>query len=312
MDSPDSTDLESTTTPFLLKLFCRTGTFHRFAQLPIHPSLSALTNTPNTSPDEFASTSSLPPHLAIHTHMAATLLELAHHIASLQPSALPSPAIGTRLSFRLIYPDTASGYSTRLPPDQAVPPRRFLCKDLGSLVLGEGGPGVDVQDGVGLDGDKHNDATTPAQQQQHPSFLPSSSLSAREISSAATKTLADAKFVVGDYLSVAVLPPDGATGAVAPASVAESGGRVGASRRIGSGLASAAAPGPGRRDSGFPLGPTRGRGRGWRGGSEREWEGASHGRGRERDHGLGFPEGEWRRGERLPEGPRAGRRGSRW
>jgi hypothetical protein len=40
MDSPNDTDSESTTTPFLLKLFYRNGTFHRFVH-PI-PTLSSL------------------------------------------------------------------------------------------------------------------------------------------------------------------------------------------------------------------------------------------------------------------------------
>ncbi|KAH8909977.1 hypothetical protein BR93DRAFT_976170 [Coniochaeta sp. PMI_546] len=267
MDSPHSTDRDSTT-PFLLKLFYRTGTFHR--------------------PDEFASTASLPPHLPIHTYMTTTLLELAHHIASLQPSALPSPAIGTRLSFRLIYPDTT--YTSRLPPDQSPPPR-YLAKDLGSLVLGEGGPGIDFDD---------------------PEDVTAGNTLVPEVS-AAGKTLTDAKFVVGDYLSVAVLPPDGSTGAVVPASGIETTGRA-----AGRGSASAiggVVPPPPRRDNGFPVGPSRG-GRGGRGGrfgrerEQREWEG----RGRDRDQGgHGFPEGEWRRGERLPDaGLRGGRRGSRW
>lgn len=246
--------------------------------------------------------------------MAATLLELAHHMGSLQPDALPSPAIGTRLSFRLIYPDTASGYpsssSSRLTaPDQAQPPRRFLSKDLGSLVLGEGGPGAGA--GAGGVGEDRGGADN-----SHDNGGGGDSYAVPP-SSAAAKTLADAKFVVGDYLSVAVLPPDRATGAVAPVSLLAESGRPPA-RRNGSGLAGAQPPPPGpggRRDNGFPVGPARGRGRGWRGGlGGREWDGGGgHGRGgRERDHGQSFPEGEWRRGERLPEGPRGGRRGSRW
>ncbi len=217
--------------------------------------------------------------------MTTTLLELAHHIASLQPSALPSPAVGTRLSFRLIYPDTAS--TSRLPPDQSPPPR-YLAKDLGSLVIGEGGPGIDA----GGPGDDAVAADAPE-------------------ASAAGKTLADAKFVVGDYLSVAVLPPDGSTGAVVPAAGFETGRAAG---RGPGGALGGVVPPPSRRDNGFPVGPARG-GRGRGGGGrfgrerEREWDG----RGRERDHGQSFPEGEWRRGERLPDaGPRGGRRGSRW
>jgi histone deacetylase complex subunit SAP18 len=120
--------------------------------------------------------------------------------------------------------------------------------------------------------------------------------------SAAAKTLADAKFVVGDYISVAVLPPDGSTGAVAPASGARA--ETGSAGRRGEG--GGVPPLLGRRVNGFVAGPARG---------GREGRGGRFGRGdRERTRdGYRFPEGEWRRGERLPEVMnRGGRRGPRW
>lgn len=284
MDSPPSPDRDSTTTPFLLKLFYRTGTFHR--------------------PDEFATTapSSLPTHLPIHAYPTTTLLELAHHIASLRPAALPSPAIGTRLSFRLIYPDAAAppAPSRLLPPDQSsAPPPRYLAKDLGSLVLGyEDGRAVKVGNGDD-DEDMLNDDDENNGNAQPP-----------EVSPAGNKTLADAKFVVGDYLSVAVLPPDGSTGAVAPAVVVEtSSNRPTGTRGFSTGVAPP--PGPvrgGGRERGALGGGRFGRER------EREWDGRGGRDHRDRGHGS-FPEGEWRRGERLPDaGPRGGSRRapSRW
>ncbi|KAB5558016.1 Sin3 associated polypeptide p18 [Coniochaeta sp. 2T2.1] len=279
---PPSPDRPRDPTPFLLKLFYRTGTFHR--------------------PDEFTTPTSLPPHLNLHIYPTTTLLELSHLLASALPSTVPSPAIGTRLSFRLIYPDAS--YVSRPPPplqttssDYAAPPQRFLAKDLGSLVLGEGGPGV----GIDLGGDGLEDGAL------------TEGRSKEEMSSAAGKTLAEAKFVVGDYLSVAVLPPDEGTGAVVPAV-----GRVEVGRGPGG-----VVPAPVRNGAG-PLGVGRGGG-GWGrggggggggrfgGGGGREWD-AGRG-GRDRD-GVRLPEGEWRRGERLPDGGGGGsgrgRRGGRW
>ncbi|KAB5570713.1 Sin3 associated polypeptide p18-domain-containing protein [Coniochaeta sp. 2T2.1] len=274
MTSP-SPDRPRDPTPFLLKLFYRIGTFHR--------------------PDEFTTPTSLPPHLNLHIYPTTTLLELSHLLASALPSALPSPAVGTRLSFRLIYPDAS--YVSRPPPPTSsdaahlLLPQRFLAKDLGSLVLGEGGPGV----GTDLEGDGGEGDVAMMDGKGK-----------EEKSSAAGKTLAEAKFVVGDYLSVAVLPPDEGTGAVVPAA-----GRVEVGRGPG-GVVSAlvrngAGPhGVGRGGGGWG----RGGGGGGRFGGGREWD-AGRG-GRDRD-GVRFPEGEWRRGERLPDGGSGGGgRGRRW
>ncbi|KAL2024411.1 hypothetical protein VTK56DRAFT_8222 [Thermocarpiscus australiensis] len=229
MSSPGLTRHE--TPPFLVKLFYRTGAFHR--------------------PDEF-STGSLPPHLAIHTWKDCTLTELSHHILDASPSILPDPAIGTRLAFRLIYADTRARID--LPP-------RYVAKDLGSVVLGEGGPGAGPDEGV-LEDDSNDGA----------------------------KTLADARFMTGDYVSCAILPPNELTGDVTPASSARTGRGAGVGEARG--IAPPPPPPPPRqRDRGPPGGF---RGRGFRGG----------GRYLDRDQPSGWgggriPEGEWRRGEAL-------------
>ncbi|KAI0481056.1 Sin3 associated polypeptide p18-domain-containing protein [Xylariaceae sp. FL0804] len=262
------------TPPFMLQLFYRTGAFHR--------------------PDEF-SAAPLPSHLELHTWPDCTLSELAHGIAASSPSLLPDPAIGTRLAFRLIFPDTRSGSSGPGPHSRRHQHRRqqsstvprYMIRELGSVVLGEGGQGLDPDDADAVMADQHghNDDRDDA---------------------AAGKTLADARFVVGDYVSVAILPPL-PDGAVAPASSARSGRGHGAGElRNPVGRAPGA---PRERDPGTNgAGESYGRlsrdgrdGRGPRGG------GGPDGFGRGRSSGGGsMPMGEWRRGEQLPDPPHNG------
>ncbi|KAK5997467.1 hypothetical protein PT974_02828 [Cladobotryum mycophilum] len=113
------------TAPFLVKLFHRNGAFHR--------------------PEEFASPS-LPPHILVYTWSSCTLKELALELAASKPSVLQIPTIGTRLAFQLVCPDLrgTSATSTSHP--------RFAVKDLGSIVIGEGGPGIDDSDDGSFDG----------------------------------------------------------------------------------------------------------------------------------------------------------------
>lgn len=177
-----------------------------------------------------------------------TLDELALELAIAEPGVLSSPAIGTRLVFQLIFPDLRNATAAvNAPP-------RFASRDLGSVVIGSGGPGVEepVRDGVD-DG---------------------------------AKKLSDARFVVGDYVTCAVLPPQ-ADGSVVPASVV---------RRESASM--------GGRDRGARGDFPRDGGRGGR------WDARRDGRG---GHGGGFfPHGEWKRGEQVPTGP-GGRRGdNRW
>ncbi|KAI2639653.1 Sin3 associated polypeptide p18-domain-containing protein [Hypomontagnella submonticulosa] len=224
-----------TTPPFMLRLFYRTGAFHR--------------------PDEFT-TSPLPPHITIHTWPDCTLTELTYHIAATKTDLLPCPAIGTRLAFRLIYPDArsnAAGHTTA----------RYMVKDLGSVVVGDGGRGLDPDD---IEAEKTLDTD-------------------------AEKTLSDARFVVGDYISCAILPPL-PDGSVAPASDARTGRGTGAGEsRAAVGRAPSGSFGVRERENGNSRGNrSRNSGRGYDGFGNRS----------------NIPMGEWRRGERLPEPPRGG------
>lgn len=111
------------------------------------------------------------------------------------------------------------------------------------------------------------------------------------------KTLSDARFVVGDFVSVAILPPLG-DGSVAPVNSARMGRGAGAGE---AGPVLGRAPGlmgPGReRERERENGPGRRPGRG-RGGGRQD----GFGRG-------GLPMGEWRRGEDLPDAPSGRGRG---
>jgi histone deacetylase complex subunit SAP18 len=91
------------------------------------------------------------------------------------------------------------------------------------------------------------------------------------------RTLQDARFVIGDYVSCAIFPP-GANGEVAAP------------------LPPARGP---RERGGRENGYGGGRGGGYRGGAY--GRGSSYGR--LNDGSGGLPQGEWRRGERLPDGP---------
>ncbi|CAG8959261.1 hypothetical protein HYFRA_00012619, partial [Hymenoscyphus fraxineus] len=234
--SPIKVDRQATT-PFHLKLFYRNGGFHRL--------------------DEFTPNADLPPHLQIYTWQTCTLRELSHLLTSALPSLLPDPAIGTRLAFRLIFPDTRnSGASSGIG--------RYMMKELGSIVIGDGGPGI-------LPDDDEAEIVAGGQM-------------SGPLSGEPDKTLQDARFVIGDYVSCAILPPL-ENGSVAPPPGNVSRGGLGGGRGMGDFGPRGGFGGP--RENGFNV---RGRG-GSRGGN----------------FGQGMvPSGEWRRGERVPEGPSGG------
>lgn len=273
--------------PFLLKLFYRTGAFHRLvlylllnvlrkqeSHTQLHCSAMKLHTNITHRPDEF-SHHTLPPHIDIHTWPTATLAELSYHIANhsrQKPSLLPEPAVGTRIAFRLVYRD---------PNSRAL--HQFVVKDLGSLVLG----GEDVADLNDVDNvNIDDDLRLPESPDAH-------------------KTLSDAKFIVGDYLSCAILPPL-EDGSVAPADSARSG--------RGSGVGEARwddDPVPSRGIRGYGMQHSRGGGGGDRYGGV-GWSGRG-GRSRGGPGGGGLiPMGEWRRGEKLPEVPGAARSRGGW
>lgn len=195
--------------------------------------------------DEFSPTST-PPHLQIYTWPSCSLRELTHLLTSALPNLLPSPSAGTRVAFRLVFPDTRSTAANQSA--------RYLSKELGSVVIG----GRTMENGHS-NGDKGLDA----------------------LEGEAEKTLQDARFVIGDYVSVAIFPPL-ANGSVAPPpSSAPARGSYGGGRGSYEGR---------REDDGHGDGGFRVRGGG------RAGPAGDFGRG-------GLPSGEWRRGERIPEGP---------
>ncbi|POR39703.1 Histone deacetylase complex subunit SAP18 [Tolypocladium paradoxum] len=170
-------------------------------------------------------------------------------LAASKPSALPYPAVGTRLAFQLVYPDLRGTSAV----NDAAP--RYAVKDLGSIVIGQGGPGAETSEFGETGGSLRGE---------------------QEIG----RTLGDARFVVGDYVSCAILPTL-SDGSVAPASSARR--DAGTGMREGRGLRGGFLG----RENGFGHGGARGgRGGGWRD-----------------DMGGRFPMGEWKRGETLPDPP---------
>lgn len=114
----------------------------------------------------------------------------------------------------------------------------------------------------------------------------------------AAKTLAEARFVAGDILSVAILPPSVVDGSVASAGAA----RMGRGYGVGSGQASV---GLLVEANGRGLGRDRGFGEGHGGGPGGRMTGGGARFARDGRDGRAPvpPLGEWRRGERLPDAP---------
>lgn len=108
----------------------------------------------------------------------------------------------------------------------------------------------------------------------------------------ADKTLADARFVVGDFVDCAVFPPL-ADGSVAPGATAGYGARTGS---YGGGVRGGHGAPPG--ENGY--GRLRGAG-GFNGGGRGGFRG---GRGGDFGRDGTIPSGEWRRGEQLDSGYR--------
>ncbi|CAF9923770.1 hypothetical protein IMSHALPRED_006013 [Imshaugia aleurites] len=282
-----------TTTPFHLKLFYRTGSFHSLSDFPLA--------TPNAS-------SHLPPHLQIYTWPTCTLRELSHLLVTALPSLLPSPAIGTRLSYRLVYPDTHSAYPGAGAGAGAAP-GRYLSKELGEVVVGDwggGGGGDENNKNNGNSGNNNKTSNAANSGSGNGSVAePSADAIVRDgvmagaLSGTPDKTLQEARFVIGDFISCAVMLP-GPDGSVAPVRAAARGRGEFAGRGGGGG------------GYGFQgengIGGFRGRGRGGFGGG---FGGAGRGGGGGGGGDGGVPVGEWRRGERVPEGGRGGYGGGR-
>ncbi|KAI2790667.1 hypothetical protein POX_c03513 [Penicillium oxalicum] len=251
-----------TTTPFHLKLFYRLNSYHSLSDYSLPEPLRR--NGPVSGPNAIRAQSppstaaSLPPHLEIYTWQSCTLRELSQLLTSALPTLLPDPPVGTRLCFRLIYPDARS--AAMMGPDTRG---RYLSRDLGSVIVApRESPYRDSEDA---------DGRTETRSRGGP---------LRFQGSDADKALQDVRFIIGDYIECAILPPL-EDGSVAP--MARS--NPGPPPPVGGGMRAF-------RDNGFG-------GRGPRGGP----------RGGDRGGPPALPMGDWKRGERLPEGaPRGGGR----
>ncbi|CAI6336676.1 unnamed protein product [Periconia digitata] len=246
-----------TTPPFLLRLFYKHNAFNRL--------------------DEFMPDTRLPASLQIYTWQSCTLRELSTLLLSALPNLLQKPYPGTRIAFRLVYPDLAGSQRSGMAG-------RYLSRELGSVVVGEGLIPEDDND----EGDANTDtimAEDDKTSKTNGDHTKSTSTKRSGINSTTEalahltggepdKTLHDARFVIGDYICAAILPPlpDGSIQNVPP-------------------------PPP-------PSGPSRG------GGGYRDGGGAYRGGGggrfsfsddRRGGGGGGVPQGEWRRGEAPPE-----------
>ncbi|KAH7406868.1 Sin3 associated polypeptide p18-domain-containing protein [Phaeosphaeria sp. MPI-PUGE-AT-0046c] len=231
MAAQDSTRIDrQTTTPFLLRLFFKQGSFHRLDEFD--PSLPRL-----------------PTHLQIYTWQSCTLREICKLLLSALPTQLPQPYAGTRIAFRLVYPDIQGS-------NRPGASGRFISRDIGSVIVGA----RSRNDDTGADEATANVAEALKQLDGDPD-----------------KTLADVKFLTGDYVACAIIPPlpdGGVPAAPPPLSV----------------------PGRGGPPTG-PYGGGRGRENGFHGRGD-----FGYGRGRGGDRlGGGVPSGEWRRGEAPPE-----------
>lgn len=249
-----------TTTPFHLKLFYRVNNFHNLSEysIPPPPRRGGPASGPNAirAPSPPPAAATLPAHLEIYTWQSCTLRELSQLLTSALPSLLPDPPVGTRLCFRLIYPD-AKGAAIMGPDARG----RYISRDLGSVIVGP------------RDSPYRGEEDSDERAEPRPRSGP-----LRFQGSEADKALQDARFIVGDYVECAILPPL-EDGSVAPP------------LRGGSGPPPAGGGMRAFRDNGF--------GRPGRGGP----------RGGDRGGPPALPPGDWKRGERLPEG--GGRGGGR-
>lgn len=217
-----------------------------------------------------------------------TLSELTHHLAAAQnPAILPDVCIGTRIAFRHVYENArhaavegqgnGNGRLEGMGGISSAP--RFIIKDIGSVVIGGGGPGAPTTSLEAMD-DYVIPSELPTDEDGHIMSTGHSS------GDDGNTTLADARIAPGEYLSCAILPPL-ANGCVAPASSARSGRGSG----IGEAPASRMPPPP-------PSGASAARSMDSRyGRRDRDtYQGGGSG-----PSNRGVPSGGWRRGDAIPD-----------
>lgn len=225
-----------TTTPFHLKLFYRVNNFNALSEysIPVPSRRGGPVSGPNAIRSTSPVPSTLPQHLEIYTWQSCTLRELSQLLTSALPMLLPESPVGTRLCFRLIYPD-ARGAAMSGPDTRG----RYLSRDLGSVVIGP------------------KDTPLHADDDEEKESRPRLRFQGNE----ADKPLHDERFIVGDFIECAILAPLD-DGTVAPALNGASGPLSGP--RGGGGMRAFRDNGVG----GYPRGP-RGPGRGGPRGSDR-------------------------------------------
>lgn len=277
----------STTSPFLLRLFWRPSRTFNPDEFSIAPpqDTSAIPDYSSLLPAYIRQQS-----VQIYTWPSCTLGELTGLLTSVLPADAVASlggggegssagggngglSVGTRLVYKLIFPDTRAqmGEGGR---------GRWIEKALGSVVIGGG------RSGRSLEEEQEEDAAGAG--------------SARDgLDGDAEKTLADARFVIGDYVACTIYAP-GQDARAAPGPRGGRGPRDGGYSR-----------GPPMRENGYD-GPGYGGGRAGGGG----YRGRGYGRGGGGYGNFGGPppmNGDWRRGERPPGGGGDGgyRRGGR-
>lgn len=124
-----------TTTPFYLRLFYSINSYHSLSNFNI--SSEPLYSTPATGANATPITTprlpvpapvpapALPAHIETYAWMSTTLRELSGVLVSSLPLILPNTLVGTRLCFRIVYPDTSGVRS------------QYLGRDLGDVVISD-------------------------------------------------------------------------------------------------------------------------------------------------------------------------------
>lgn len=209
------------TTPFLLHFCYRSNAFHNLADFPV-----ATPSNPKPA---------LPAHLQIYTWMSCTLRELAQLLTAALPGVVPEPAIGTRLVFRMIYPDMSRRAMNGRLGDEGQ--GRYMSREIGSVVISAPSETNDLKDTAEdweLDGEDSD------------------------------RTLEDVRFVIGDYIDCAIFPPlsDGSVVPRAPARGGFVSGRGRVPHSSGRGPGASIPSGEWRRGERLPDSGIRGRGRG--------------------------------------------------
>ena len=287
--SPTKQIDRKTTTPFLLRLYWRLNQPLTPAEFSVAPPTDT-TNIPDYA--ALLPASLRQQSVQIYTWSSCSLAELTGLLSSVLPEDLKVGAgqgagveVGTRLVYKLVFPDTRGAVS--------VDGRgKWIERPLGFVVVGHSKPegaqanGRDVDMKAVMD----TDALTSTDNANNTGIFPGD----------AEKTLADARFVIGDYIACAIYPPlaDGRPAPLPPPQYHSMGGRGGPRE---------------------PYVPPRGVPASMGRENEYGYGGGYGGRGRDGGgFGGGFgggygapppPAGEWRRGERLPGYDGGGGRG---